>query len=222
MGRGEGDDGARGCYYTQCKHYIRCKSERALSIKYYLDAAANQVSCVHAHAPVPLDDNPQLLGTFQTWSYPARVHDLGSASLLLFSVQSGSSLYPKLRYENAAVDTSALMRDDSVVLLLNVKVINGMKVIQPQLVVNSFHPSSVFGGKSRTITTKVDVQLFQRLILGFGHDQPYEKSSTASKAGEEDVCPKSHAIDHVTCCQSYDKVELGTKSARVRESEMRC
>ena len=109
---------------------------------------------------------------------------------------------------------STFLSHNSIVLLLDSNIIKSVDIIQPQLVVDPFHPRSVLGSKGGSVASKIDIQFFQCFILGLRYHQPYEQSSTARKAGEEDVRPKSHAVNHVTCGQAYDEVELGMKSAR--------
>lgn len=92
--------------------------------------------------------------------------------------------------------------------VLFLDVIDCVSIGQPQFVVDPLHPGSVLGSKSCAIATEVDIQFFQRFILGLRYQKPHKESTAASKAGEEDVRSESHAVDHVTCGQANDEVEL--------------
>lgn len=78
-----------------------------------------------------------------------------------------------------------------------------------QLRVDTVHTGLVLLGQGGVVTTKVDIHLLERLVLGLGDELPDERGTHGAEAGEEDVSPVRHAArgQHVLGGETDDEVE---------------
>ena len=128
------------------------------------------------------------------------------------------AFHAELIVSNVVKGVSTLMSANSNILLLDV--LDSVSIIQTKLLVDPLHAGSVLGSKCRTVATKVDIQLFESLVFGLRNKEPYKESPTASKASEEDVRAKFHAVEHIPCRQADDEVELCKVSMRRQKEEI--